>query len=136
MPQLRLRPVERMNGRSKKSAASGASWEMIRLYFWSFWFHEVKFDGWRVQVHKYGRTVWLYTKSRHDCTKCFTGLSKALEAIPLPFCIIDGEVVACDTAAVRRIFTRCISAMSGPRPSACGPSTYCSTTARTCASRR
>jgi ATP-dependent DNA ligase len=48
-------------------------------------------------VHKYGRTVWLYTKSGHDCTKRFAGLSKALAAIPLPFCIIDGEVVVSDT---------------------------------------
>jgi hypothetical protein len=27
------------------------------------WIHEVKFDGWRVQLHKYGHAVGIYTKN-------------------------------------------------------------------------
>jgi bifunctional non-homologous end joining protein LigD len=60
------------------------------------WTHEIKFDGWRVQVHKYGREVRLYTKSGFDCTTRFAGLAKALKKVPAPICIIDGEVVASD----------------------------------------
>jgi bifunctional non-homologous end joining protein LigD len=61
------------------------------------WIHEIKFDGWRVQVHKYGREVRLYTKSGFDCTIRFAGLAKVLKKVPAPICIIDGEVVAPDT---------------------------------------
>lgn len=43
------------------------------------WLHEVKFDGWRIQVHKNeGPSV-------HDACEY------------LPDCVIDGELVACDT---------------------------------------
>ena len=33
------------------------------------WLHEIKFDGWRIQLHKRGRDVALYTKNGHDYTK-------------------------------------------------------------------
>jgi bifunctional non-homologous end joining protein LigD len=61
------------------------------------WMHEVKFDGWRVQLHKFGREVKLYTKGGYDCTRRFAGLSKVSANVTVPFCIIDGEVIACDS---------------------------------------
>jgi bifunctional non-homologous end joining protein LigD len=27
------------------------------------WTHEIKFDGWRIQLHKEGRSVAIYTKN-------------------------------------------------------------------------
>src|SRR5262245_59536632 len=60
------------------------------------WLHEAKFDGWRIQLHKDGSVVWLYTKNGYDCTTHFGGLSSALAAVPARSCIIDGEVTAFD----------------------------------------
>jgi ATP-dependent DNA ligase len=31
------------------------------------WIHEIKFDGWRIQLHKEGRSVAIYTKNGHRC---------------------------------------------------------------------
>jgi bifunctional non-homologous end joining protein LigD len=58
------------------------------------WLHEAKFDGWRIQLHKHGSLVRLYTKNGYDCTRHFSGLSSALTAVPARSCIIDGEVTA------------------------------------------
>jgi ATP dependent DNA ligase-like protein len=35
------------------------------------WIHEAKFDGWRIQLHKDGDVVRLYTKNGYDCTNHF-----------------------------------------------------------------
>src|SRR5262245_43437395 len=32
------------------------------------WLHEVKFDGCRMQTHKAGSKVWLFTRNGHDWT--------------------------------------------------------------------
>src|SRR5262245_36637846 len=31
------------------------------------WIHEIKFDGWRIQLHKEGRSVAIYTKNGYRC---------------------------------------------------------------------
>src|SRR5262245_51734938 len=55
-----------------------------------------KFDGWRIQLHKDGSLVRLYTKSGYDCTTRFEALTSAVAAVPARSCIIDGEVTAFD----------------------------------------
>jgi bifunctional non-homologous end joining protein LigD len=32
------------------------------------WYHEVKFDGFRIQIHKEGSIVALFSKNGHDFT--------------------------------------------------------------------
>jgi ATP dependent DNA ligase domain len=39
------------------------------------WRYEVKFDGYRMQVHKTGRTVTLYTRNGADWTERFPHLA-------------------------------------------------------------
>jgi bifunctional non-homologous end joining protein LigD len=56
------------------------------------WLHEVKFDGYRMQIHKVGRKVTLFTRRGHDWTVRFPQLAKTLAA--LPTCIVDAELVA------------------------------------------
>ena len=56
------------------------------------WFYEVKFDGYRMQVHKVGRTVTLYTRRGTDCTTRFPRLVAALGSLP-GSAIIDAELV-------------------------------------------
>jgi hypothetical protein len=58
--------------------------------------HEVKFDGWRIQLHKQGRLVEIYTKGGYRCARKFELIAAALTHLPVSSCIIDGELTACD----------------------------------------
>jgi bifunctional non-homologous end joining protein LigD len=68
------------------------------------WVYEVKFDGYRMQVHKAGPTITLYTRNGADWTERFPHLVAALASIP-GSAIIDAELVHnCPTSApVRQI---------------------------------
>ena len=58
----------------------------------SQWIHEVKFDGYRMQLRVEKRAVTLRTRRGHDWTEKFPALAKA--AAKLPDCILDGELCA------------------------------------------
>jgi bifunctional non-homologous end joining protein LigD len=60
------------------------------------WLHEVKFDGWRLQLHKIGPDVWLFTKNGHDYTARLPSIAAAVAALPVRAVILDGELVASD----------------------------------------
>jgi bifunctional non-homologous end joining protein LigD len=58
------------------------------------WIHEIKFDGYRLQLHLADGKVWLVTRGGLDWTEKFGGnIVKALKAIPAKNAIIDGELV-------------------------------------------
>jgi bifunctional non-homologous end joining protein LigD len=59
------------------------------------WIHEIKFDGYRIQMRVENGTVVLKTRKGLDWTAKFgSAISKA--ASGLPDCLIDGEIVALD----------------------------------------
>src|SRR5579872_2947274 len=58
------------------------------------WAHEIKFDGYRIQMRVEGGRVTLKTRKGLDWTAKFSAIAK--EASRLPDCLIDGEVVALD----------------------------------------
>src|SRR5208282_2849372 len=58
------------------------------------WVHEVKFDGYRVQLHVSKHAAVLRTRTGLDWTDRFSALANLAKA--LPDCVIDGEVVALD----------------------------------------
>jgi bifunctional non-homologous end joining protein LigD len=60
------------------------------------WLHELKFDGYRLLCHLEGRQVRFWTRNRKDWTAKFTGVGKAVKALPLKSAILDGEIVALD----------------------------------------
>jgi bifunctional non-homologous end joining protein LigD len=60
------------------------------------WLHEVKFDGYRVQLHKDNQHVTIFSKNGADFTKRFKPIVEALLALPAKSIIIDGEIVASD----------------------------------------
>jgi bifunctional non-homologous end joining protein LigD len=62
----------------------------------SNWGHEIKIDGYRVQLHVAGGKATLYTRKGLDWTHKFPGIAEA--AADFPDCIIDGEVAAFDSA--------------------------------------
>ncbi len=58
------------------------------------WVHEVKFDGYRMQLRIADGEAALRTRKGLDWTRKFSAIAKA--AADMPDCIIDGEVVALD----------------------------------------
>src|SRR5215469_10499629 len=46
------------------------------------WVHEVKFDGYRVQAHKLGSVVALFSRNGHDFTERFASIAALLREMP------------------------------------------------------
>jgi bifunctional non-homologous end joining protein LigD len=61
------------------------------------WIHEVKFDGWRAQLHKDGDEVTIFSRNGRDFTRRFRTIRDSLIALPVTSAIIDAELVAGDT---------------------------------------
>ena len=58
------------------------------------WLHEIKFDGYRLQVHRRGREVSMLTRSGLDWTEKFGDeVPDAFRKLSLKDAIIDGELV-------------------------------------------
>jgi bifunctional non-homologous end joining protein LigD len=61
------------------------------------WLHEIKFDGWRIQLHKHGGSAAVFTKNGHDHSSRVRWMTDALACLPgVRSLVIDGELVACD----------------------------------------
>jgi bifunctional non-homologous end joining protein LigD len=60
------------------------------------WVHELKFDGYRVQAHKVGSRVIVFSRSGHDFTERFPSIAQLLHELPAKAAVLDGEVVASD----------------------------------------
>jgi bifunctional non-homologous end joining protein LigD len=60
------------------------------------WLHEIKFDGFRIQLHKSGDDVRLFSRSGNDFTHRFPTVPPAVAALPVASAIIDGEIAAYD----------------------------------------
>ncbi len=60
------------------------------------WLHEIKFDGYRALVACAGSEVRVYTRKGLDWSDKFAPLVTRLQALDLPSCLIDGEIVAYD----------------------------------------
>ncbi|MCK1677056.1 non-homologous end-joining DNA ligase [Bradyrhizobium sp. 150] len=69
-----------------------ASW-VDRVPSGARWIHEIKFDGYRVQVHLANEAVTVYTRRGFDWTKRFKKVADDAWHIKAGSAIIDGEVV-------------------------------------------
>jgi len=58
------------------------------------WQHEVKFDGYRMQVHKTGKDVAIYSRNGHLFTSRFETIAYVLRELPARSAVLDGEIVA------------------------------------------
>ena len=58
------------------------------------WIHEVKFGGWRAQLHRYDDGASILSKSGKHLSGRFPIVRAALSK--LPQCVIDAELVGCD----------------------------------------
>jgi ATP-dependent DNA ligase len=57
------------------------------------WIHEIKFDGYRVQVHLINGAVKIFTRRGNDWTRRFRKVADDAWHIPAGSAIIDGEIV-------------------------------------------
>ena len=58
------------------------------------WLYELKFDGYRVQLHKAGLSSVIYGRNGGDLTRRFPAIAAAVLGLPTKSCIIDGELIA------------------------------------------
>jgi bifunctional non-homologous end joining protein LigD len=62
------------------------------------WLHEIKFDGWRVQLHKHERSAAPFTKNGHDHSSSVRSMVDALACLKgMRSLVINRELVACDS---------------------------------------
>jgi bifunctional non-homologous end joining protein LigD len=57
------------------------------------WIHEVKFDGYRVQLHIANEGIHIYTRRGHDWTDRFKKIATDAWHLKTKSAFIDGEVV-------------------------------------------
>jgi bifunctional non-homologous end joining protein LigD len=66
------------------------------------WLFELKLDGYRLLACKRGGEALLLTRNGNDYTEVFPEIARAVQALPLDSCIIDGEVVVLDASGIPR----------------------------------
>jgi bifunctional non-homologous end joining protein LigD len=57
------------------------------------WIHEIKFDGYRVQVHLANEAVQIFTRRGHDWTRRFKKVADDAWHIKAASAVVDGEIV-------------------------------------------
>jgi bifunctional non-homologous end joining protein LigD len=95
------------------------------------WIHEIKFDGYRVQVHLANEAIKIFTRRGHDWTHRFKKVAHDAWHIKAASAIVDGEIVvpAADGTPISR-FSRTSSRVDPPALFWL-PSTYSTLTAAT-----
>ena len=60
------------------------------------WVHEIKFDGYRVQLRRFGATTRCLTRNGYNWTFRFPSIAAAADALPVRELVIDAEAVVLD----------------------------------------
>lgn len=58
------------------------------------WVHEIKWDGFRMQVQKAGDRVRIFNRQGQDCTRHYPRVVEAATSLPVFSVILDCELVA------------------------------------------
>jgi len=77
------------------------------------WNHEVKFDGFRAQLHKINARVTLLSKNGDDFTQHYPMIAAAAKMLRAREAIIDAELVACSNSGLPN-FYRLLSGKAEP----------------------
>jgi hypothetical protein len=72
------------------------------------WVHELKFDGYRVQAHKIGSRVVLFSRNGHDFTERFASIAALLREMSAKAAVLVGEVVRCQRSSELRPASRAV----------------------------
>jgi bifunctional non-homologous end joining protein LigD len=66
------------------------------------WLFELKLDGYRLIASKSRGEALLRTRNGNDYTEVFPEIARAIRALPVDSCILDGEVVVLDPQGIPR----------------------------------
>ena len=55
------------------------------------WLHEVKFDGYRCQIHKAGKDVVIFSRNGREFTDRFPDIRDGVLTLPCRSVVIDGS---------------------------------------------
>ncbi|MGE0119154.1 MAG: DNA ligase D [Dongiaceae bacterium] len=75
------------------------------------WVHEIKYDGYRVQIRIENGRVALLTRAGLDWTERFPAIAKAVAGLPVKSALLDAEIVVQTEAGVAS-FTALVDALS------------------------
>jgi len=64
------------------------------------WLHEVKIDGYRLQIHRQENDIRCYTRRGQDWTKRFASLAAAVWRLEARDLVLDGEVAVPDAKGI------------------------------------
>lgn len=84
-----VRAVEAMQAESRDAAFTRDGW-----------IFELKLDGYRLLAAKRGSDALLLTRKGNDYTGVFPEVARAVRALPIDDCILDGEVVVQDSSGM------------------------------------
>ena len=82
-----FRPVEPMLASTAENVAEAIEWLGEAAF-------ELKLDGARIQVHKAGEDVRVFSRALHDVTAAVPEVVEAVRGLPAHEVILDGEVIA------------------------------------------
>jgi bifunctional non-homologous end joining protein LigD len=64
------------------------------------WIHEIKHDGFRIMARRDARGVRLFSRNSYNFGDRFPLIVKAIEALPVRSCSIDGEAIVVDSTGL------------------------------------
>ena len=67
------------------------------------WIHEIKFDGWRAQLHKRGERVVIFSRNGHDFTHRFPEIRDSIACLATHTAIVDAEIIAWDALTSQNV---------------------------------
>lgn len=80
------------------------------------WAYEVKWDGYRIAIHKDHNDVRVVTRGGHDWTKRFPAIVASARQLPVGNAILDGEAVVLDEVG-RSDYNALVADLGGPTSS-------------------
>jgi bifunctional non-homologous end joining protein LigD len=95
------------------------------------WVHEIKHDGYRLQVRRQGDVVRLFTRNGYDWSARYPAISVTAALLRAKSFTLDGEAVVCGSDGVA-VFDA-LHRRGTVTEASCMPSICLSLTARTCA---
>jgi bifunctional non-homologous end joining protein LigD len=113
-PRAKAKPVARtVEGKRSATAPQGAAKSKLpdfvppslaalsdKAPIGSNWFHEIKFDGYRMQARLEHGKVRLLTRKQQNWTHRFAPVADAVAALPATTALLDGEVVVEDDKGI------------------------------------
>lgn len=103
-----LRPVQPMLAATATSVSAALAGRLSSV--------EWKLDGARIQAHRAGDEVRLFTRNLNDATARLPGVAALVRAMPAERFVLDGEVVGIGDGERPEMFQDTMSRFSGGRP--------------------